>query len=91
MRNKYAIVLLRPNPTVAERIRQHYPGAYAYTDTFFLVHGAIDDLASTIATKVGLNAGEGRAPEASGVVLKLNHGYYGYTKPELWDWLSSQE
>ena len=91
MRNRYAIVLVRPNPTVAERVRQHYPGAYAYTDTFFLVHGAIDDLASTIATKVGLKPGDDQAADASGVVLKLTHGYSGYTKPDLWDWLSSQE
>ena len=90
MRNKYAIVLLHPSPTVAERIRKHFPGSYEYTGTFFLVQGAIDDLASTIATKVGLK-GEARAPEASGVVFKLNHGYSGFTKPDLWDWLTSQE
>ena len=90
MRNKYAIVLLNPNSEVAKRMRQHYPDSYEYTDTFFLVHGAIDDLVSTIAAKVGLK-GEKRAPEASGVVLKLNHGYSGFTKPDLWDWLTSQE
>ena len=39
MRNKYAIVLLEPNLTVAQRIRKHYPDSYEYTDTFFLVHG----------------------------------------------------
>ena len=90
MRNKYAVVLLMPNSEVAERIRKHYPSSYGYSETFFLVHGEIDDLASTIAVKVGLK-GENQAQEASGVVFKLNHGYSGYTKPDLWDWLSSQE
>lgn len=90
MRNKYAIVLLRPSPGVAERTRKHYPGSFEYTDTFFLVHGEIDDLASTIAAKVGLK-GEEQVSGASGVVFKLNHGYSGYTKPDLWDWLSTQE
>lgn len=88
MRNKYAIVLLYPNSAVAERIRQHYPGSFKYTDTFFLVHGEIDDLASTIAAKVGLK-GEDQISGVSGVVFKLNHGYSGYTKADLWDWLSS--
>lgn len=90
MRNKYAVVLRRPSPTVAERMRKHYPDSYEYTDTFFLVRGKLDDLASTIAAKIGLK-GDGRAPEASGVVLKLKHGFSGYTKPDLWDWLSSVE
>ena len=90
MRNKYAIVLLEPNPTVAERIREHYPDSYAYTHTFFLVHGGVDDVVSTIASKVGLKS-ESRAPEASGVVLKLKPGYSGHTKPDLWDWLSIRD
>ena len=87
MRHKYAIVLQRPNPTVAERARRHYPDSYKYNETFFLVQGDIDDLASTIAAKVGLQGNE-RVPEASGVVLKLNQGYSGYTSPDLWDWLA---
>ena len=87
MRKKYAIVLLRRNPTVAERTRRHYPDSYKYTDRFFLVRGDIDDLASTIAAKVGLKGNE-RVPDASGVVLKLNQGYSGYTKPDLWEWLA---
>ena len=92
MRNVYAVTLRTQNSEVEERITENFPGAssYRFTDQFFLVRGDLSDLVSDIARKVGLK-GKKRIQGASGAVFKLNQGYSGFTKPDLWDWLSNLE
>ena len=88
MENVYLILLYRPNDEVRKRIDNKFPSAYKYTDTSYLVQGSPFVLASNIAEHVGLKGNE-RIEDSSGVVLKLNRGYSGYTCPDLWDWLSN--
>lgn len=90
MSRLYAVMLHGPNSEVSRRIQEKFPDAYEYTDSIFLVRGSPLTLASTIAADIGLK-GSGRVKDSSGVVFKLNRGYSGFTRPDLWDWLSNQE
>lgn len=88
MSNIYVVTLARANTEIGKRMKENFPGSYEYTKTVFLVRVDSSTLASDIAKGIGLK-GNDRVKDASGVVFKLNRGYSGYTKPELWDWLSN--
>ena len=78
---------------VLKKLKKNYPRHFRYTDSVFLA--AIDSKVQTgeIAKSIGLY-GPGH-PEAiqgaSGVIMKLNKGYAGYTDEDLWEWLDKQK
>lgn len=86
----FAIVLKEPNPDVDQRMQDHFAEHFRYNDTFALVAGNPGEMAEEVALTIGLK-GEHRVTDASGVVFKLNTGYAGYTRKDLWEWLSSVE
>ena len=85
----FAIALIQPNPSVTNLIRTNFPKHYEYNQTLYFVQA--DDLAETVAIKVGIK-GDDRVSDASGFVIKLQEfSYSGYTARSLWDWLKDAE
>lgn len=84
-RKVFAVVLDKPQPQVEERLEKNYARPYCYTDTFYLVavdqHVSIEDAARTLGIK-------GTNRDATGAVFKLNAAYAGFTRKEMWEWLS---
>ena len=78
---------------IGKRISERYPRHFKYSDFAFLA--AIDSKVQIgeVAKAIGLYGPD--YPKgikgASGVVLKLNKGYAGYTNEDLWEWLDSQK
>ena len=94
-RKVFAIILVQDgsNSEIETQISNHYSASdylFKYADNTWLVVGSQGETAESVATNVGLK-GENRIDEASGVVFKLNAGYAGYTRKDLWEWLASVE
>ena len=83
----FAVILNEPNERVAARIRDAYPlpDHYRFSDTVYLVAGdlLVDDIIDTV--------GIGRDSGAAGFVVRLNHGYGGWTNRGIWDWFARAE
>ena len=83
----FAVILNEPNERVAARIRDAYPSPdhYQFSDTVYLVAGdlLVDDIIDTV--------GIGRDGDAAGFVVRLNHGYGGWTNRGIWDWFARAE
>ena len=89
MMDVFAIALAHPNPSVVDLIRTNFPKHYEYNPTLYFVQA--DDLAETVAIKVGIK-GDDRVSDASGFVIKLQEfSYSGCTTRSLWDWLKDAE
>jgi len=84
----FAVVLDEPNPEVAARIQDQYPGHYRLNDTLFLVSS--HEVAEKVAQAVGIT-GDQSSHLQSGVVFRLNHYYSGFTSRTLWEWLEQAE
>ena len=85
----FAIALFQPNSLVTESIQTSFPKHYEYNQTLYFVQA--DDLAETVAIKVGIK-GDARVENSSGFVIKLQEfSYSGYTRRSLWDWLKDAE
>ena len=52
----YAVVLDSENDVIAEKIRKHYPNAFEYTATFFLV--ADKSVTSQVAKTIGIDGSD---------------------------------
>ena len=83
-----AVVLDKPQGEVLERLGNEYANVFEYSDTFLLVPVNMSVTTSEVAQKAGI---KGRGRDATGVVFKLNSAYSGYTRKELWEWLSDVE
>jgi len=84
----HAIILKKANHEVTHRIGRHYPNAYQFNDTFFLVRS--NGISDKIAADAGIK-GEDRVNDAEGVVFKLNGAHSGYAATSLWEWLAAEE
>lgn len=73
---------------VLERLENAYQNVFHYTDTVFFVACETKVTSGEIATKAKI---KGDDRDASGVVFKLNSAYSGYTRRDLWEWLSEAE
>lgn len=82
----FAVVLDTPNAMFFDTLKSKFPDAYAYSPTFFLVRPTLPMLAKDVAATAGLKTGKDD-PKPSGVVYKLNAGYWGYANKTLWEWL----
>ena len=87
----FAVILDEPSEEVAERIQKEYPvgKSYRHTDLLHLVVVEPEVLTRLVATKIGIRGDNENEAIATGVVFKLNAAYSGYTKPGLWEWLST--
>ena len=68
------------------RLEEKFPHVYKHADTFILVAGSPGVMTRDVAKISGIKS-QHRSGE-SGVVLKLNRGYSGYTNKALWEWMS---
>lgn len=85
----FAVVLMEPDPQVAQLIKDRYPNHHRYNSTFYLI--SAEGIAQTVAENVGVK-GDNRIEDASGFVIRLGaFTYSGYTARSLWDWLTSVE
>jgi len=86
--NEYAVMLREPDDRVLERLDEKYDevNVYALNDVTFLVR--TKQLAEGVAVAAGI---KGKERFATGVVIKLNRSYAGYTSRSLWDWLREDE
>ena len=83
-----AVVLDKPQGKVLERLGKEFANVFEYSSTFLLVPVDLSVSTSDVAQKAGI---KGRARDATGVVFKLNSAYSGYTRKELWEWLTDVE
>ena len=83
----FAVILNEPNEDVVARIRDAYPqpNHYEFSATVYLVAG--DLLVDDIIDTVGIGEDNG----AAGFVVRLNHGYGGWTNRSIWDWFARAE
>ena len=83
----FAVILNEPSAEVERRIRDAYPppNHYAFSATVYLVAGdlLVDDIIETVG--IGEDSG------AAGFVVRLNHGYGGWTNRGIWDWFARAE
>ena len=86
----FAIVLNEPNQTFSESLKLRFPDSYKYSPTFFLVRPALPMLSKDVAKTAALKA-QGYDNRPSGVVYKLNAGYWGYASKTLWEWLDASD
>lgn len=84
MAKTYAVALDQPEPTVEERLKEHYASVFKHTNSFYLVVGNANDMAEDVAMAAGI---KGERRSFSGVVFRLNGSYSGYTRGALWEWL----
>ena len=84
----FAIVLQNANDEVKKRIFENFDQAFEYHDRFFLVRTSFNNLCVEVAEKVGL-IGDDQIEGASGFVILQGQGYHGYTRRDLWEWLST--
>ena len=82
----FAVLLDKPDVRVKERLDKHYANIHQHTQTFLLVPVEASVSTLDVAKHAGIK-GENR--DVTGVVFKLNAAYSGYTKKDLWEWLSS--
>ena len=82
-----AFVIITPEPDLRVRtgVNNNFEDRFEYSPSIFFVRTSEVLLAKDVAERIGLNAPEG-AP--SGVVHKLNTGYWGRASPLLWEWLA---
>ena len=83
----FAVVLDKQNHDVEVRITKTW-NAYKYTPTFYLIAVEQGTTTADVARVAGI---KGTNRDASGIVFKLNAAYSGYTRKEVWEWLSDVE
>ena len=78
---------------VFKKLSKNYPRNFKYTDSVFLATINSKVQTGEIAKSIGLYGPghPGAIQGASGVIIKLNKGYAGYTDEDLWEWLDSQK
>ena len=93
MAKKNFIVVLDDPPDInlRRRIEHHYPEAYRYTDTVYLI--SANSITGKVAEKLGLEIGKNEhgedvPPSCIGTVFRLGQGYSGVAAPSLWEWLA---
>ncbi len=74
---------------VIKRAGAAYEAHFGYNDTFVLVGADENTLSQDVAAAVGIK-GENQIEGVSGFVVQLRGAYAGYTRRDLWEWLSSQ-
>ena len=84
----FALVLLEPNADIVRRAEETYPDTFQFTDTFFLLKVPATELSNAVAERVGLK-GDHQIEGASGFVIQQRRAYSGYTRKDLWEWLTS--
>ena len=85
LRRAFVIITPEPDARVGDGVRSSFEDRYEYSPTIFFVRTSEVLLAKDVAERIGLNV-EKNAP--SGVVHKLNTGYWGRASPLLWEWLA---
>ena len=79
----FAILTPKEDAHIQGRVKSSFPNHYQYRPDLFLVRTEAPFLlAKDVAKELGIE--EGR----SGVVLKLNRGYWGRASADLWEWLA---
>ena len=83
----YVVTLTAPNKGIEARInKMKNDDWHRYTGTVYFI--ASNKSAQEVAEEIGLK-GKNRSESASGVVLKMNGSYSGFTKRGLWEWFES--
>lgn len=87
----YVIGLSTANKRVENRISEIREAEkdfefFKYSDNIFFI--ASIKTSDEIAHEIGLK-GEHRFENASGVVIRMNGTYSGFTRRSLWDWLGN--
>ncbi len=70
--------------SIVEKVKDKYEVNYQHKTVAILIKST--DTAQQVAEKIGF----GEETKITGVVLKLNSSFSGYTERALWDWLDQQ-
>lgn len=68
----------------ADLLEAHYPDHFQHPSFERIYFLASDDISEKIAVNIGIK-GENRV--VSGMILKLEGAYSGYTDGSIWEWL----
>ena len=87
MKHIFAVMLKHPpNPSVVDRIKQHYHDHYSISPTCFIVESSHD--VSVVSNAVGLS-GDSIVEDAVGIAMKLNGTYSGNMTSDFWEWMDT--
>lgn len=89
-RRVFAIVLNEPSSGFWDNLRKQFPDSYQYSPTFFLVRPLHPMLTKNVAAQAGIKTSQTDS-RPSGVVYKLNAGYWGFASTGLWEWLADSD
>lgn len=81
----HAVVLVKPDAEVVQRIAENYPEYYSLSDTCFIVH--TEDVTHTVAEKVDVKQ-YAETNEVAGLVFGLNRARTGLAMPDFWEWFA---
>ena len=86
LRRAFVIITPAPDSSVKESVKANFEDSFEYSPNIFFIRTPEVLLAKDVAERVGFDRPKDDA--RSGVVHKLNTGYWGRASPLLWEWLA---